>query len=92
MDPGGAVKPADGLNRRQALPQGRITRTQSDNVSYGTHQKEYYEIGSVDISTWRIHKDENGKAYAAYVIIVTMKSGMFVWTSRQRFSQWDCQK
>jgi hypothetical protein len=61
---------------RQPLPQGRITRTQSDNVSYGSHEKDYYEIQSVDISSYRIHKDDHGKTYAAYLIVVMMKSGV----------------
>jgi hypothetical protein len=72
---GGSLSGNENLKSRQPLPPGRIVRTQSDNVSYGTHQKDYYVIQSVDISGWRIHKDEHGKTYAAYVVVVTMKSG-----------------
>ena len=70
-----SAKQTENLGRRQQQPSNRIMRTQSDNVAYGQHQKDMYEIASVDISNVRVTKDESGKSFAVYLVSVVMKTG-----------------
>ena len=77
----------ENLGRRQNIPVGRVLRTQSDNVSYASLQKDFFEIESVDIPSYRLKRDQTGKSYCVYAIAVVMKSGtLFCYTPSTLFN------
>lgn len=69
----------ENLARRQQVPTSRTHRAASDtqgDISYVPWAKDRFEIASIDISGWKLKKDETNKKYAAYNVKVVMKSGM----------------
>ncbi len=62
--------------RQEFLSSPRISRTQSDNVSRLTGQREdCFEIRSVALAGWRLKRSQQGKIYASYIVKVVIKTG-----------------